>query len=63
MAGKIDMKMFRALYDELATNHPQILRWTEEQAKWHRAPLGAIFTWKEEEIRRMMEKERKLQCD
>lgn len=50
-------KDFRAMYDYLQENRPDILDWCRKQARWHRCTLGAIFTWKEEAIKHIMEKE------
>lgn len=47
---------FRELYDWLKENRPDILEWCKEQARWQQTPIGAIITWKEEEIREMMKK-------
>lgn len=44
------------MYDYLKENRPDVLEWCKEQARWHRCPIGAIFTWKEEAIKRLMEK-------
>ena len=47
---------FRELYGWIKANRPDILKWCESQARWHRCPVGAIITWKEAAIREMMKK-------
>ena len=49
-------KNFRELYDWLKTYRPDYLEWCKDQARWRHCPIGEIITWKEDTIRRMMEK-------
>ena len=53
--GKITPS-FQELYDWLKENRPDIFEWCKDQAIWQHCPIGAIITWKEGAIRRMMEK-------
>ena len=52
-------KDFREMYDYLQANRPDVLEWCKEMAKWHRIPLGAVFTFKEEQIKSLMAKKPK----
>ena len=47
---------FQELYDWLKENRPNIFEWCKDQARWQHCQIGAIITWKEDAIRRMMEK-------
>ena len=49
-------KNFRTMYDFLANEHPDVLEWCKDQARWHRCPLGATLTWKEDAIMRLIER-------
>ena len=51
---------FRELYDWLKENRPDVLEWCKEQARWQQTPIGAIITWKEEQIRELMKKSSKV---
>ena len=49
-------KNFETMYDFLACEYPDVLDWCKDQARWHKCPLGAILTWKEDAIMRLMDK-------
>ena len=51
-------KNFGTMYDFLAREYPDVLDWCKDQARWHRCPLGAILTWKEDAIMRLIDKKR-----
>lgn len=51
-------KNFRTMYDYLANEHPDILEWCKDQARWHRRPIGTILTWKEDAIMRLIDKKK-----